>query len=86
MITPETITRKQARKLVILLERETRCEIMARFGRFDNLEFAEYAKRQQEYKDKIREKLFGTSNILELGERWGMIKKHKKKYNRKTSE
>jgi hypothetical protein len=79
MITPETITRKQARKLVILLERETRCEIMARFGRFDNLEFAEYAKRQQEYKDKIRKKLFGTSNILELGERWGMIKKKKSK-------
>jgi len=77
MITPDNITRKQARKLIILLERETRCEIMARFGRFDNLEFAEYSKKQQEYKDKIREKLFGTSNILELGEQWGMIKRRK---------
>ena len=84
MITPDNVTRKQARKLVKLLTRETRCEIMARFGRFDNLEFAEYAKRQQEYKDKIRKKLFGTSNILELGEKWSMIKKSSKKSNRKT--
>jgi hypothetical protein len=73
MIRAETITRKQAKRLVELIERETRCEIMARFGRFDNLEFGEYAIKQIEYKDRIRRLLFGTSDLVELGTRWKML-------------
>lgn len=79
MITPETITRKQAKKLVKLLEREARCEVMARLGRFDNLEFADYAIKQIGYKDKIREMLFGTSNIAELAKKWKMLKYKRKR-------
>lgn len=78
MITPENITRKEAKKLVKLVEYETRCEIMARLGRFDNLEFAEYAIKQIEYKDKIRKMLFGTSNLVALGKKWKMLKWKKK--------
>ena len=77
-ITARNITRKQAQQLLALIERETRCEIMARFGRFDNLEFAEYAKRQMEYKDRIRKMVFGDSNILNLGEKWGMLRDGKR--------
>ena len=85
LITPENITRKQAKKLVKLLEQETRCEIMARFGRFDNLEYADYAVKQIELKEKIRKMLFGTSVIVELGHQWGMLKYHgKRKKKEKT--
>ena len=79
MITPENISRRQAKKLVKLIERETRCEIMARFGRFDNLEFADYAAKQREFKDKIRELLFDESEIVLLAERWGMLPKENRK-------
>lgn len=82
MIKPESITRKQAKRLVELLEREARCEVMARLGRFDNLEYAEYAVKQIEYKNKIRKMLFGTSEIIQLAEMWGMAKHGKRKRKR----
>jgi hypothetical protein len=87
MITPENITRKQAKKLVKLLKREAQCAVMVKLGRFDNLEFAEYAVKQIEYKNKIRELLFGTSNIIELAEAWDMCKnvRQKQKRRRKTN-
>ena len=81
-ITPETITKKQAKKLVKLLEREARCEVMARLGRFDNLEYADYAMKQIEYKNKIRKMLFGTSEIIQLAKMWGMAKHGRRKRKR----
>lgn len=78
MLTPKNITKKQAARLLKLIERETRCEIMARFGRFDNLDFADYAAKQIEFKHKIHKLVFGTSNILELGYKWKLIKKKKR--------
>lgn len=85
MIEPDKITRKQAKKLVSLLEQEARCEVMARMGRFDNLEYAEYAMKQIELKDEIRKMLFGTSDIATLAERWGMIGGKRKRRKRKSS-
>ncbi|KON32544.1 hypothetical protein AC477_02850 [miscellaneous Crenarchaeota group-1 archaeon SG8-32-1] len=82
MIKPETITKKQAKRLVELLEREARCEVMARLGRFDNLEYADYAMKQIEFKNRIRKMLFGTSEIIQLAEMWGMAKRGKQKRKR----
>lgn len=79
MITPKNITKKQAARLLTLIERETRCEIMARLGRFDNLEFMDYALKQRKYQDRIRELIFGTSNILQLAQDWGMIRRKQKR-------
>ena len=78
MITADNITRKQAKRLVKLVERETRCEIMARFGRFDNLGYADYAMKQIEYRDEMRKLLFGTDNMVELGYKWDMLNKSRK--------
>jgi len=61
------------------LEEWTRCEIMARFGRFDNFEYADYAMKKIEIEDEIRQFLFGSSELVTLGERWGMIKKEEKR-------
>ena len=79
MITPENISRRQAKKLVRLIEQWTRADVMSRMGRFDNLEFADYAQIKLEKEDKIRELLFDESEIAVLAERWGMIKKQDRK-------
>jgi len=79
MITPENISRRQAKKLVRLIEQWTRADVMSRMGRFDNLEFADYAQIKLEKEDKIRELLFDESEIAILAERWGMIKKQDRK-------
>ena len=52
---------------------------MARLGKFKNLEFVEYATIEVELRDKIRKKLFGSSSLVELGEKWDLIKDRKKK-------
>lgn len=77
------MTKKEAKKLYKLIKRWTRAEIMARIGQFDNLEFIDYALKEVEYRDKIRELLYGTSNLVELGEQFGMLGKIKSKKNKK---
>lgn len=86
MITPENITRKQAKKLVKLLERDARYEVLARLGAFTDLECIDYAVKQIENKDRIREMLFDTSNLVELGENWGILKKRKNDKRTKHKE
>jgi len=75
---------QQRKELLKLIEQWTRAEIMARLGRFDNLEYLDYAQIQLDKKDEIRQLVFGTSDILVLGDRWGLIKpKRRKKKRRK---
>lgn len=50
---------------------------MARFGRFSNLEFADYAQAAVEKEDEILKFLFRTSDLVELGKRWGLLKDDK---------
>jgi len=79
-ITPQNITQRQAKKLVRLLEREVRCEIMARYGEWGKtLGYMDYALEQIEYRNKIHELLFGTSDIVKLGVKWKMLNTRKRK-------
>jgi len=79
---------QQRKELLKLIEQETRAEIMARLGRFDNLEYLDYARIQIEKKDEIRELVFGTSDILILGDMWGLVKpkRHRKKKKKRSSK
>ena len=70
-------THKQLKELKKLVEQWTRADVMSRIGRFDNLEFLDYARIKLEKEDEIRELLFGTSELVELAERWNMIKPEK---------
>jgi hypothetical protein len=79
MITPKTITRRQAKRLVKLLEWEARCDIMSRLGRVTNKDMADYAKKRIECMDEIRELLFDSSNLLVLAEQWELIKRKRRK-------
>ena len=83
MINPKKIKKSQALHILKLLEQITRAEIMARFGRFDNLEYADYFRIKLEKEDELREYLFGTSNLSELGIRWGILKE---KLNRRKKK
>ena len=84
MITPDNITRKQAKRLVKLIEREARCEIMARYGEWgETLGYMDYALEQIKFRKKIHKLVFGTSNIVELGVEWKMLNTRKRKKKHK---
>lgn len=72
---------KQRRQLLKLIEQWTRAEIISRFGRFDNLEYADYYRIMLEKRDEIRELIFGNSELIVLAKRWGLVKpkKHERK-------
>jgi len=77
---------QQRKDLLKLIEQWTRAEVMARLGRFDNLEFADYARIEIEKRDEIRRLLFDTDSLVVLGERWGMLKsrQREKKCSKKS--
>jgi len=81
---------QQRKELLRLIKEWTYAEIMARVGRFDNLEYADYFRIKLEKEDELRKFIFGTSNLVELGTRWGLIReKHnrrKKKRRKKEDE
>jgi len=73
MIKPEKIKRSEAIHIIELVEQQTRAEILSRFGRFDNLEFADYFGNKLEKEDELRKYIFGSSNLITLGTRWGIL-------------
>ena len=75
---------QQRRKLLNLIEQETRAEIIARLGRFDNnIGFADYYRIMLEKKDEIRQLVFGESELIVLAERWGLVKPTKRRKKKK---
>lgn len=85
MIRPETITRKQARQLVKLLEQWTRAEIMARCAPLGWPDAGDYHFQKLEIENKIRRGLFGTDDLFSLGQKWCMLKDKKHKKSEKKS-
>lgn len=80
MIMEKEITKKQAQKLVTMLEEWTRCEILSRHREFRiSLDWADYFQMKLKYEDKIRKKLFGSSDLVELGYKWGLLKDKKER-------
>jgi hypothetical protein len=78
MLTKENMTKKKVRKLLRMLERWTRNEIIARHGSFqtdyEKKMCTECAVKEMEYRDKIRKYVHGDSNLIELGIKWGILK------------
>ncbi len=83
VIVPDKIKKSQAKKLLKLVEEETRAEIMSRHGRFENLEFANYYQIKLDKQDKIRKLCFGSSDLVRLGIKWGLLKEKEKKRRKK---
>lgn len=80
---------QQRKELLNLIEQWTRAEAIARYGEFDNLGFGDYAHYAVEKTDEIRRLVFGTDNLFDLGERWGILKPkegRRKKKKRKEND
>ncbi len=84
MIDHKSVTKKEAKKILTLIEQWTRAEVMARLGPFKSLEYADYYRIQTEKKDEIRRLIYDTDNLVELGNRWGLLRKKLKKKKKKT--
>ena len=54
-----------------LLEQYTRCEIMARIVAGDEKCWAHEMVKTM---DQLRQQVFGTSDLVELGRKWKMVK------------
>lgn len=63
----------------------TRAEIVARLSPLGYPEYADYQMISIEKKDELLEYIYGTSNLVVLGEQWNLLKdkKIRKSKNRK---
>jgi hypothetical protein len=52
------------------LEQLTKAEVMARLGKLGTLEYCDYYSIKLEKADEIRRRLFGTSDLTELGHKF----------------
>lgn len=66
--------KEQAIKVLKLIRQWTRAEIMARHGEFNNLEFGNYFQIKLEKENEIRKILYGTDDLVALGEEWDLLK------------
>ena len=83
MITLDNITKKKARRVLKLLEQITRLEVMARVGPYTLGECTDYYAIMQKKQNKLRKLLYGSSCLVDLGLKWGIIKARKKKKKKK---
>ncbi len=83
MITPNKIKKSQALHIIKLIEEFAKLEIMARLGPYQAKEYGCLFLKSIKKKDELLEYIFGTSNSLVLGYRWGVLKKKTKKRKKK---
>lgn len=83
MKTKKKKKKKKEYTLLELVEQWTRCEIAARYGRMGGTGWQQFAKLLLDCTDAIREKAFGTSDLLVLDARWEVTEKKKKKVRTK---
>jgi len=75
--------KSEAIKLYELIEKWTRAEIMARFGEYSGLGFADYYQLKLDFENEIRRLVFKTDNIVELGEKWKLLETERQKIRKK---
>lgn len=80
MVEPEV------EQLYALIEKWTRVEIMARFGYLSNPGGIDFARIQVETIDEIRVLLYGTDDLVALGEKWGILKDERKQAEEAAKE
>jgi hypothetical protein len=86
MLNRKKLKKSDYKKLLALLEEHARAEVMARIVPLGFPDFTNYATMHVEKMDEIREFVFGTSCLVQLGRRWDMVKdksERKKKKGKK---
>ena len=78
------LSKKKRKKLYHLLDVWTRCEIIGRFGPMNCQMFDEAAFEKIRIEDRIRKLMYGSSDLVELGYRWGLpLRRSKQKAAKK---
>ena len=85
MLTVEKMTPNRVAKLLELIEIQTRNDVASRIGDLPMDVYLGTATEAVEALDRIREYIFGTSDLVELAYEFGILKKKvaKKKVIRK---
>ncbi len=83
MLNPKKIKKSQAIKIIKLYEEYTRAIVAARIGPMGFPACGDFFLLAQEKEDELQEFLFGTSDLVQLGEMWEIIKERKKKRKKK---
>lgn len=83
MLNPDKIKKSQARKFLRLYEEKTRATVAARIGPMGFPACGDFFLLSQEKEDELQEFLYGTCDLVRLGEMWGIIKERKKKKRNK---
>ena len=78
-------TNKQSKHFLKLYEQITRAEILSRLGPICS--DVDYAMIKIQKENELREYLYGTPDLVKLGENWGLLKtkQRKKKWRRPTT-
>lgn len=84
MINPNEIKKSQARKIIQLYEEYTRATIAARIGPLGFPACGDFFQLAQQKEDELQEYLFGSSNLVRLGEMWGIVKQEKRKKKKRN--
>ncbi len=79
MIDMDNIKKKHARKIIRLYEEKTRAIVAARIGPLGFPACGDFFLLAQEKEDELQEYIFGTCDLVRLGEMWGIVKQDKKK-------
>jgi len=74
MIDPKNIKKSQAREIIRLYEEHTRAIVAARIGPLGFPACGDFFLLAQQKEDELQEFIFGTSNLVQLGEMWGIVK------------
>ena len=83
MLKLKKIKKSQALKIIELYKEYTRATVAARIGPLGFPACGDFSLLAQEKEDELQEYIFGTSDIVQLGEMWGIIKEYKKKRKKK---
>ncbi len=83
MLNPKKIKKSEAIKIIELYEEYTRAVVAARIGPLGFPACGDFFLLSQQKEDELQEYLFGTSDLVRLGDMWGIIKENKKKRKKK---
>lgn len=81
------ITRKQAQRIITLLDQNFRAEIMARLGAgLVPHDYSNYYEDAISALDEVREYVFGSSDMVECGLAWNLLQLQVRKKRRKKKK
>ena len=78
MLNLKKIKKSEALKIIELYEEYTRATVAARIGPLGFPACGDFFLLAQQKEDELQEFMFGTSDLVQLGEMWEIVKEPKK--------